>query len=66
MRILKQPNDMDFTQPLLNKVLRVHVALMYEHTQTSDSMSRTFYDAKTREVLPWSNWRVKFIRRFGS
>lgn len=68
MKIRKQPSGFDFNQPLLNKILRVHVALMYRSESVSgqSDSSRTFYDAKTREVLSYSNWRVKLIRKFGT
>jgi tRNA A-37 threonylcarbamoyl transferase component Bud32 len=68
MKIFKQPSGMDFTQPLLNKVLGVHVALMHEAelVRGNSSTSKTFYDAKTREMLDWSNWRVRLIRKLGT
>lgn len=68
MKILKQPKGYDFEQPLLNKLLRVHVALMYGYESVSgrSDSSRTFYDAETREVLSYSNWRVKLIRKLGT
>ena len=68
MKIRKQPSGMDFNQPLLNKILRVHVALMYysESVSGQSDSSRTFFDSKTREVLGYSNWQVKLIRKFGT
>lgn len=66
MRILKQPSGMDFKQPLLNKLLRVHVSLMHTATQRNSYTERTFHDAESREVLPSTNWRVKVIKRIGS
>jgi len=68
MKIRKQPIGYDFEQPLLNKILRVHVALMYSRefvSRRSDS-SRDYFDAKTRRLLPYNNWRVKLIKRYGT
>lgn len=68
MKILKQPSGMDFTQPLLNKLLRVHVAIMHSANlvRGSSSTEITFYDSKTRSVLSRRNWRVRIIRKLGT
>lgn len=70
MNILRQPNNYHFDQPLLNRVLGVYVAIMhsgriYDDGIRRESTSITFYDFKTREVLDYSSWRVKIIRRLG-
>lgn len=70
MKILKQPQGYDYGQPLLNKFLRVHVALMHNARRVNDYdrtwTNRTFYDAETREILTDSNWRVKLIKKLGT
>jgi len=71
MKITKQPSGMDFQQPLLNKVLRIHVAVMSSSRKSDDgsrqdNVARSVHDAKTRKLLPYNNWRCRILRKFWS
>lgn len=68
MKILKQPHAYNYTQPLINRLLRVH-ASQFHHYRGWEKRGEDrleYYDAKTRELLDRSNWRVKLIRCLGT
>lgn len=68
MRIFKQPIGYELEQPLLNKILRVHVSTTFSAEAISgrSEVSREYYDAKTRKWLNRRNWRVRIIKKLGS
>lgn len=70
MRFLKQPRGYEIEQPLLNKLLFVHVSLEY-HSRSiggdvKSSAYRYYFSSRTRLMLSDKNWRVRIIKKIGS